>query len=133
MNHVLARSARLPGVVSILGVFALVLGCATASPPLDLMDSAGGAVKRAEESGAGEYAPLELKFARQKYAEAQSAMNREDYDEARRLANECMANAELAEAKTNAARARAAARQVGESVEALRNELLREEGDHDST
>lgn len=105
----------------------LTAGCAVGNPPIDLMSRADAALNQAEQSGAGQHAPLELKFARQKYAEAQAAVNREEYDQARRLASEALVNAELAEAKADAAQARAAAQEVRRAVSTLRDELQRME------
>lgn len=105
----------------------LAAGCATAPAPVDLMSRADSAVKEAEQSGAREHAPLELRFAREKYSAAQAAMGREDHEQARRLAEQAIANARLAEAKADAADARAAAQEVRKGVEALRRELLRME------
>lgn len=108
----------------------LALGaCATTPPPVDLMSRADAALREAEQSGATQHAPLELKFARQKYAEARQAMNGEDYEQARLLAEQALVNAELAEAKADAADARAAAQEVRKGVETLRDELLRMEED----
>jgi len=88
---------------------------------------AAAAALLAGASGAREHAPLELRFAREKYSAAQSAMAREDHGEARRMAEQAIANARLAEAKADAADARAAAQEVRKGVEALRRELLRME------
>lgn len=127
MNHDLHRGLRLPAALLLAGTLLAVQGCATTSPPTDLMDRADSAIRQADQGGAGEHAPLELKFARQKYAEAQAAVSREDHGEARLLAEQALANAELAQAKASAARARADASRVRNAVESLRDELLREE------
>lgn len=118
---------RLGRAAAALIPLALVAACATTPPPTDLMSRANSALSEAEQSGARQHAPLEMRFAREKYAAAQSAMGREDYQEARRLAEQAIANARLAEAKADAADARAAAQEVRKSVEALRRELLRME------
>lgn len=127
MNHDLRSGLQHPAALLLAGALLVIQGCATTSPPTDLMERADSAIRQADQSGAGEHAPLELKFARQKYAEAQAAVSREDHGDARLLAEQALANAELADAKTSAARARAAASQVRNAVESLRDELLREE------
>jgi len=106
-----------------LMLLGLLGACATVPPPTDLMDKAQTAIQQASEGAAEQNAPLELKFAREKYAAAQSAIQKEDYKEARQLAQEAIANAELSSAKSAAADARAAAREARDEVEALRKEL----------
>lgn len=110
--------------VTLWSVCLMLAACATTPPPTDLMNHVEGAIDQAEQRGADEHAPLELKFARRKFAAARAAVNREDHDEARRLAQEALANAELADAKTSAAQARAAAAEARNAVEDLRQELL---------
>jgi spore germination cell wall hydrolase CwlJ-like protein len=114
-------------LVGVLGGFSLATGCATTPPPSDLMDRTEDTLRQAEQSGAREHSPLELRFAQEKFSAAQAAMGREDYEEARRLAEQSIANAQLAQAKAAAAEARATAEQVRKGVEALREELLRME------
>lgn len=118
---------RIPSLFMVLAGLALTAGCATTPPPSDLMNRADYTLKEAEQSGAREHSPLELRFAQEKYSAAQAAMGREDYEQARQLAEQSIANAQLAQAKASAAEARAAAEQVRRAVESLREELLRME------
>lgn len=118
---------RIGILVALLAGFSLGAGCATTPPPSDLMERTEHTIAEAEQSGAREHSPLELRFAREKFSAARGAMGREDYEEARRLAEQSMANAELARAKAEAAEARANAEQVRKGVETLRAELLRME------
>lgn len=118
---------RILFLVGVLGGLSLAAGCATTPPPSDLMDRTEDTLRQAEQSGAREHSPLELRFAQEKYSAAQAAMGREDYEQARRLAEQSMANAQLAQAKAAAADARATAEQVRKGVESLREELLRME------
>lgn len=113
--------------VAALAGLSLATGCATTPPPSDLMERTEYTIQEAEQSGAREHSPLELRFAREKFSAAQAAMSTEDYQQARRLAEQSMANAQLAKAKAEAAEARATAEQVRKGVEALRAELLRME------
>lgn len=115
-----------PGMkISLLPVMAaaFVAGCASTPPPLEQMASSRTAVEEAQRAGAAEHAPIELRDAQQKYASANAAMGRQDYDQARRLANEAIADARLASTKAQGARAQNAAAEVNKSLEALRNEL----------
>lgn len=122
-------NARWPFRVGALAGLALLAGCATTPPPADLMNRAEYTLREAEQSGARESSPLELRFAQEKYSAAQAAMGREDYEAARRLAEQSIANSQLAQAKAEAADARASAERVRRGVESLRQELLRMEED----
>lgn len=109
--------------ITSLAVAALVAGCASAPPPVEQMGTGRTAIEEAQRAGAGEHAPIELRDAQQKYAAANGAMGRQDYDQARRLADEAAADARLASTKAQTARTRAAAAEVSKSLDALRNEL----------
>lgn len=52
-------------------------------------------------------------------------MDDEEYDEARRLAEQALVNAQLAEAKAGAEKARQAAAELQKSIQTLRAELER--------
>ena len=81
-------------------------------PPLANLSQAELAVQEADTKTASQYAPLELKTAREQLAEAKRAMDDEEYDEARRLVDQALANAQLAEAKAGAEKARLAAAEL---------------------
>lgn len=97
--------------------------CASSPPPDDFLNEADAAALQAASIGALEYAPLELRYAREKLAEARTAMTSRDYDLAQRLAAESQVNSELAVAKTAAAQAREASRVKAEENRRLRDEL----------
>ena len=84
----------------------LVLGtlaaCGGVPAPVAEMSAAQTAVTSAEEAKAAEYAPSELDRARDKLIRAQAAMQEEENEEARRLAEQALADARLAEAKARA-------------------------------
>jgi len=99
-------------------------GCASKPPTATLsqLSQAELAVKQADKSKAPEYASLELYTAREQLASAQQAMNKKEYEEARRLAERALVNAQLAEAMGDAAQTRQAATELRQSIEALRRE-----------
>jgi hypothetical protein len=78
------------------------------------------AVRQAESLRAWDYSPLDLWVAREELARAERAMDDEDYDRARRLAEQALADAELAAAKVRSERARRRAAHLRRSLEALR-------------
>lgn len=107
-------------VCGILGV----AGCA-GRPPLESLSQAELAVGEADKRTASQYAPMELQTARGQLEQARQAMNDKEYEEARRLADQALVNAQLAEAKAGAERARQAAAELQRSIETLRAELQR--------
>ena len=87
-------------------VMAVLAGCASAPVEDNFLEGAQAALQRAMAAGAQEHAPVELRFAREKLAEAQAAQAERDYALAQRLAEQCEINATLAIARTEAAQAR---------------------------
>jgi hypothetical protein len=111
------------GVPLVCGVLGMA-GCA-GKPPLANLSQAELAVQEADTKTASQYAPLELKTAREQLADAKRAVDDEEYDEARRLADQALANAQLAEAKAGAEKARLAAAELQKSIQTLRTEVQR--------
>jgi hypothetical protein len=64
-------------------------------------------------------------MARQKFDSAKRAMDAEQYDEARRLAEQAMVDARLAEIRAEAAGAKQAAQELQKAIESLRSEAER--------
>jgi Domain of unknown function (DUF4398) len=93
------RSQSLLRVGLILGALA---ACSNAPAPVGEMSAAQTAVTAAEGAEAAQYAPSDLDRARDKLIRAQAAMQDEDNEEARRLAEEALVDARLAEAKARA-------------------------------
>jgi hypothetical protein len=100
----------------------LFTGCATSRPGPDAFQSAERAIATAEQAGAEELAPVELRFAREKLDSARLGMEQKKYDIALYLVEESEINSELAIEKSRAAKAR---RKVNEQRRA--NEMLRDE------
>jgi hypothetical protein len=110
-----------------VAALALLLGaCASTPPPLVELDDASAQVARARSAGAAASAPVELRFAESKLAQAREANDDRDYRSAGLLAAQATVDAELAAAKTRAARARAATRERTDANARLRAELLDE-------
>jgi hypothetical protein len=110
-----------PFVLAVLSV----AGCSTVAPPKDSVAAADLAVQRANKSKAPQYSPLELRIAADKLDEAKRSMEKEEYTRARRLAEEALVDAQLAEAKADSEEARRAANDLRQSLETLRREAQR--------
>lgn len=106
-------------------VLALVTGCASVAPPREQVGAAEAGVRQANATKASQYAPTELRMASDKLAQAQTAMHEEKYDKARRLAEEALVEAQLAESKARTAEAQQTARNMREAINSLRRETER--------
>jgi hypothetical protein len=89
------------------------------------MANARTSLSQAESSGARDGAPVELAMARDKLAKADEALHIEKFDMAKTLAEEAQVDAELADRKTRAVKAKAAADELTRSNQLLREELDR--------
>ena len=81
-------------------------GCAH-PPPTAQVATASRAVRLAESLRAESYSPMDLRLAREELDRAERAVRDEDYDRARRLAEQASVDAELAAAKVRSEKARA--------------------------
>jgi len=73
----------------------------------------------------GMYPPVELRLAREELDSARLALDTRDYERARRLAEQAMADARLAEVRAETESMRQAARDLHLSSETLRTEAAR--------
>jgi hypothetical protein len=89
------------------------------------MSTADLAIRTASDQTASEHAPLDLRLAREKLDKARAAVDDDEYDRAERLAEEAMVDAQVAEAKTRAAKSRETLQQTRQDIDALRHEAER--------
>ena len=102
-----------------------LLGCSTARPPTAAMAQADLAVRQANDSKAPTYAPDELRSAREKLLSAQQAVNADEYERARRLAEQATVDAQLAQAKGAAGDAQHDVTELRRTIDALSAEATR--------
>jgi len=114
----------LPGLALIL-----VAACASTPPPATNLQAAQQAIAAAEGVDAATHAAVELGEARTKLASAQQAVVQEDMIVAARLADESRAAAELATARSGAAKAKAVNEDMKHSTATLVEEMQRKTGD----
>lgn len=112
---------------SLITLFIVVLaGCAVRAPaPEKQVTLATQSIAQAESSGAVEFAPVELRAAREKLSQAKLAMDQEENLKAKRLADEAMVDANLAEAKARSAKAQKVVEELQESIRVLQEEMNR--------
>ena len=115
--------------VKLLGVSLLILtasACTAVKPDESFFASAEQAIARAENAGGDEHAPVEMRYAREKLAEARRGVETREYDVATFLLEQAEINAELAIAKTSSAEQR-------QKVTELRRALNTLEADFEAT
>jgi len=99
-----------------------LVACASPRPSPDAFDDAEEAIQAAVRAGAEEHSPVELRFAREKLAEAQKGMEYKQYDKSIVLIEESEINSELAIEKTRTAEIRNKVTDLSRQ-----NEILRED------
>ena len=110
--------------VAAAATLAIVLaGCGTKTPrPTSELALAGSALKSAEQSGAREFAPIELRLAREKKDAADKAIAEKKYAKARYLTEEALVDAELARAAADTEKTRLELKRAHDNIELLRTE-----------
>ena len=98
-------------------------GCAGVPRPDAQLARSDSAVKQAIELGAREHAPLILREAETKLAQAKLAANNKDNEKARRLAEQVEVDARLAQVTTLATKAQRSVDELNKSIDLLRKEL----------
>jgi hypothetical protein len=123
------RGSCLPMVLGFTGVL-LLAGCASTPPvPTANLQAAQQAIAAAERSEAIRYAPGELSEAHTKLAAADTAVTEKKMVVAEHFADQSRAEAELASAKTSAAKANAVNDDMKRSNGTLIDEMKRGSGD----
>ena len=109
-----------------VALLACTLPCAAAKPvAVDKIAVARASLERAEQAKAAQFAQLELKSARDKFAAAQTASDKRKTEVATRLAEEADLEAQLAESTARAKQQQQLVEQMDASLRDLRNEATR--------
>jgi hypothetical protein len=99
--------------------------CVSTPLPNEKIAVAKESVQRAEQSGAPEFAPVEMAAARDKLMRAEKAATDREPEPANRLAEQANIDAQLAEATAQQQRSRKAAMEFDANMQTLRNESMR--------
>jgi hypothetical protein len=104
----------------------LIAGCDSMKTPATAnVAVTKNAVDNASDAGGAEFAPSEMKSARDKLALANKAMSNNDYKLANDLATQAQADAKLAQSKASSEKAQAAANALNTDIRVLQEELSR--------
>lgn len=109
-------------ITAIVGV-GLIAACGSTNPPTQQLTETRMVIEQAEQVGAQEYAPLEIRDAGIKLQLARKAVDAGDYEKAKRLLEHARVDAELAQAKALSAKSQQAAAELSESIRVLKEEL----------
>ncbi len=113
-------------VATLASAVVLAGACASSPPePTSALDAARSAITTAEKANAGQYAAVELGDARQKLAMADKAVKNNSMIGAEQLADEARVDAELASARTEAAKAALVNKEMQVGAKALTEEMQR--------
>jgi len=108
----------------LVGSSVVLAGCA-GNPPSEQFAVTQSAVNNAVSAGATEHAAVEMQSARDKLKQAELAMHDQDYEKAKRLAEQAEWDARVAERKAEAAKAERALQDANQGIEELRKEGMR--------
>jgi len=97
----------------------LLSACTTVKPAPDAFNDAEQAIEAAVRAGAEEHSPVELRFAREKLAEANYGMEQKSYEKAIYLIEQSEINSELAIEKSRTAIVRGRVAELGRENEIL--------------
>lgn len=114
---------------SLVLISLLLVSCASVRPSPDAFDNAESAIEAAVRAGAEEHAPVEMRFAREKLAEARKGEEYKQWDKAIVLIDEAEINAELAIEKTRTANLRNEVTELSRQNEILREDFERTYGE----
>lgn len=98
----------------------MLAACVAVKPTPEAFTAAEQAIDAAMRVGAEEHSPVELRFAREKLAEANKGMELRQYDKATYLIEQSEINSELAIEKSRAAITRAAVAEASRENEILK-------------
>jgi len=105
---------------------ATAVGCSSMKTPATAdVAVSKAAVDSAASADGAQYAPVEMRSAREKLAKANKAMADKDYEVASEMANQAQVDANLAQGKASSAKAKIAADALQEDIRVLREELKR--------
>jgi hypothetical protein len=102
-----------------------IVACAATPMPVEKLAVARSSIERAEQAQAAQFAAVELASARDKYAVAEVAVDKNEAEVAARMADQADIDAQLAESTAKAKQQELLATEMDAGLRDLRNETLR--------
>ncbi len=117
--------------LGLLMVFSgLLAACGSTSPPTQQLTETQMVIQQAEQAGANDFAPLEIRDARKKLEMAQKAVEEKEYERALRLLEHARVDAELAQVKTLSGQSQKIVAELRENIRTLREEIGSKSGNN---
>ena len=113
----------------VLLISMLLAACTAAQPGPEVFLAAEEAIKAAEAAGGDEFAPVEMRFAREKLASAKLGMEKQKYEVIVYLVEESEINSELAIEKSRTAKSRRMVNELRKNNDELEASLRATFGD----
>jgi len=118
------KHTSMSGVAGILGIAVVVGGCASSGErPDGQMRAAESSIQQAVSADARDFEPVLLNQAQNRVADAEELIEREEYREAGRLLEKASVDAQLAQARSDTAKAKQAVEEINSNIEALRQRI----------
>ncbi len=111
--------------MAVAGIVVSLAACSSPPKPKAELALSANALETAEQAGAREYAPVELRRARELNQAALAAVQKEKMSSAKLLAERAVADAELARAIANAEKSQQALKELQDGIELMRTEIQR--------
>ena len=115
--HTPKSLTQMIGIGLLMAYGSYFTACGSTNPPAQQITETQMVIQQAEQVGANDYAPLELREARKKMDQAQMAVEEEEYEKAIRLLEHARVDAELAQMKTLSGKAQRAVTELRESIQ----------------
>ncbi len=124
MNAVTRMRAPMVFLIAVSSLVAA--GCATkGTVTAEKLAVVENAISEAREGTARTSAPLELRSAEEKLEAARAAMKEKEFDTANRIADEALADANYAKAKSASVKSKKMADDLRQSIKSLKEEIER--------
>ncbi|PSS58391.1 DUF4398 domain-containing protein [Pseudomonas sp. BBP2017] len=107
-----------------VALFVSLGGCASVAVPTEQVELTRNAVSRAVTADATQFAPVEIKSAQDKLYSVERALGEQNFTQARLLAEQAEADANLAERKARALRTKQQLKEAQQGIEVLKQEML---------
>lgn len=129
MNHLLksmhSNVGAKPVLIGIFSASLFIYGCASKPIPTEQFAISKSSIDSATAAGADQYAPLEIKSAREKLNSAERSVEAKQYEVAAALAEESTVDAKLAEAKSEAEKSKKSVDELNKGLRTLMDEVNR--------
>lgn len=118
-------TARIQAIVLVSAFAVTMVACGSTNPPTQQLTETQMLIQQADQEGAANYAPLEIREAKRKLEQARSAVDQEDFDRALRLLEQANVDAELAHKKSLSSKSQETVFELRENIRTLQEEIER--------